>query len=503
MRPHTLLVFPNVRALMPYVFPIDLGQLSAWLSGHGFHSTLHLVDDMRSLRRFDRVLREKRPDVVGFTGVYSQAPYISRMAAAVKAWRPDVPVLVGGKHATLVPEEFAHDPNIDVICVGEGEHALLEYLQALAAGERPAGIPNLWLRQEDGSFEQNACRAFIADLDTLPLPDYEAVDYQKILDSMFGTAYMVAGRGGCPCECRFCGVPAQADKGIGEYVRLKSVDYLLDEIAWLKSRYSFDHIYFRDDTFTWNREWALEFAEKFPHRFDLTYEFLTRADYLDDELIEAFTGAGCECIWFGADSGNDHIREDVLGKTVPNDRLIHVCDQLHRAGIRPLLTNMVGLPHERPSDFEDTVDLNRRIYRSGPSVSRTFGASPAVFTFNPFPGTPLFDECKQRGWLRTMRTGHWAYTDSYVEMPQFSQREVARRMRTFRYRVHRDSAPVWAWWCRIKDSTVRRVMPDLGPLEFVVRNVEHRALHGRWLPVGSLTSRWFLSRLAARRSYRS
>ncbi len=476
-----LLTFTNVQTLVPFVFPSELGALSAFLRQHGHQVRVHLVSSAADLRSFRRVLEDYQPELLGISAVYNQAARAAELAALAKAWRPDLPVILGGKHATLAPELAIACPHFDGVCVGEGEHALLELVQTLERGDDPSGIQGFWYRRPDGSVQKNPCRPFIQDLDALPLPDYGAVDLQQIIDRMFGTAFMVLGRGGCPHGCRFCGVPPQAARGSGCFVRMPSVGRAIEHIEWLDRRYRFRHIYFRDDTLTLNRGWFLAFAAAFGDRFEQSYELLTRADYLDPEVVRALADSRCSAVWLGADSGNEHIRTAVLGKTIDNATTIDACDRLFDAGIKPMLTNMVGLPHETPEQFDDTVALNRRVYGGRPTVTRAYGVSPAVFVFNPFPGTPLWDECLERGWLKGLPDRVWSYADSYVSMPQFPPREVLKRARRFRHDVYRPTNPAFARLCLAKDSTIRRWIPSLGPSERFMRRLEHRLAHRRSL----------------------
>ncbi|MCC6159273.1 MAG: B12-binding domain-containing radical SAM protein [Deltaproteobacteria bacterium] len=445
-----LLVFPNLDTLMPNVFPTDLGALSAYLKQFGYETRIHIVNTHRLLREFQDELRAFEPDVVGITGIGSQALYMKELATASKAWRRDVPVICGGKNASIAPDTLINYKDIDVVCVGEGEYAFRDYLQALNDGADPTGIKNLWFRT-DGEPIKNPCRSFVKDLDSLPFWDYDAVDYQAMIDFNYRWVMLLAGRG-CPGICTFCGVPPQAHLGEGEFCRLRSVEHVLGEIEMLERKYKFDHIYFRDDTFTWNRQWAMEWAEKYAAKFAYPYEILTRADCLDHELMDALKASNCAVIWLGADSGNDYIRNEILKKGCSNERLIEVCDYLHEIGIRPHLTNMVGLPHETPEMHRETIELNRRVYSRRATVSPGTGPSPMIFVFSPFPGSSLWEMSAKEGWLR----GHWrgfrTYRESVIDMPQFPAKDVRRAQRKFRYEVYRTSHPVWAWFLRIADS---------------------------------------------------
>ncbi|MFP4474423.1 MAG: B12-binding domain-containing radical SAM protein [Desulfatibacillaceae bacterium] len=452
-----LFLFPNIHILTPKIFPMECGLLSTIAKQHGHETRIFVADSLPRLKKVPRVLREFQPDVVGVTAIGSQAQYALEMAKMAKQWR-DVPVIMGGKHASLAPEDLVHRPELDAVVVGEGEHALVEYLEALRSGSGLAGIRNLWYR-DGGEVRKNPPRPFI-DLDTLPLPDYEALDYQAILNRNYKTVVGMVTRG-CPAKCTFCGVPWLARTGTGQFCRVRSIPHIVDEFRYLDENYDFNYVYFRDDTFTMDRDWTLEFCEAWPKHFSQGFEILTRADTLDEELLDALKNAGCQCIWIGADSGNDTIREKILHKNVSNRQLVEVCDYMQKIGIRPCLTNMIGLPYETPERFEDTIELNRRVYgKKDLNISAGNGPLPKLFTFSPFPGTPLWSLCEKEGWLNHIPRGFKTYEESYIDMPQFPKKEVYRAKRRFRYLVYKDSHPWYARFLWLVDSPFGRFLAE-------------------------------------------
>lgn len=461
-----LLIFPNIYILTPHNYPTDLGALSAYVKQHGYDTRFFIARKLKDISKLRRVLEEYQPDVVGLTGIGSQAQYMKEMATIVKAWR-NVPVICGGKHATLAPESLFEHPDFDVLCQGEGEQAFVEYLQALDNGTDPTSISNLWFHKEN-EIIRNPCRSFVKDLDSLPFYDYQAVDYQEMINFNSRWILLLAGRG-CPYHCTFCGVPGQAKHGIGEFTRLRSVDHILSEIEMLQTNYSFDYIYFRDDTFTWNREWSMEWANEYPKRFSYPFEFLTRADCLDRELLDSLKKANCACIWLGADCGDDHIRNDVLKKDVSKERLIEMCDYMHHIGIHPHLTNMVGLPYETKETHQKTIDLNKRVYSKKISISGGVGPSPMIFVFSPFPGTPLWKLSKEEGWLKEQN--HWkgfrTYRESVIDMPQFPRKLVYKALRQFRYKVYKDVHPFWALFMLFLERPFPRYLRNLPPVNWL------------------------------------
>jgi len=451
-----LLILPNINILTPDIFPMELGLLSSIVKQHGYGTRLIVVNTMKKLREFSRILHEYEPDMVGFASISSQAMYAVEMAEKVKAWR-DIPVIIGGKHASIAPDMLMDNPLLDAVIVGEGEHAIIEILQALEAGRDFVGIKNVWFRRPDGEVIKNEQHPFI-DLDTLPYLDYTALDYQAILNRNYKTVTFMTGRG-CPWDCTFCGVPMLKKTGSGAFCRLRSHEHIFGEFAYLQQHYDFNYIYFRDDTFTWNREWTMTFCKEWPQRFPYHFEILTRADCLDEEMLRALKKAGCDCIWIGADSGNDYIREEILKKNVDNEQLIQVCEYMQEIGIRPCLTNMIGLPHETPEHFQDTIKLNARIYgKKNLNISAGNGPLPKIFTFSPFPGTPLWNLCNEEGWLKNIPHGFKTYEDAYIEMPQFPLKKIYRMKRDFRYLVYKDSHYGYALFMRLLDSAFGRFL---------------------------------------------
>ena len=152
-----VLAIPNVKTHLPRFYPSDLGALSALLKQHGYDTRIFALDVMsgsglaKGLDRFTRLLRSYEPDVVGISSIYSQVHYASLMARCVRQHDPHVPVIIGGKQATLHPESLVARPEFDAVCVGEGEGALLDFVRAVESGDDFRSIPNIWCRADHGS----------------------------------------------------------------------------------------------------------------------------------------------------------------------------------------------------------------------------------------------------------------------------------------------------------------------------------------------------------------
>ncbi len=442
-----------------------MGALSAYLKEQGHQvEALHLAREA-DLRRLEGRLRRFDPQVVGVSAVTCEVPVIRRAVRRVRAVLPEVPLLVGGIHAIVAPESVLQIAGVDGVCCGEGELALSEYLRRLEAGEDVSATPNFVFRRHD-ELVRNAPLGFIEDLDSLPMLDRSVADMQQVIDANNGVLNVIFSRG-CPWHCRFCCNRDIRARGDGTYARLHSVERATEELGQLQRRYRFKHVLFRDDTFTWNRQWALDFLDAYRQRFDHHFDIFSRVDCLDDELLEALAGAGCKHIFIGLDSGNDFIRNEVLHKEQDNEDLFRVADRMKALGITPMLSNIVGLPHETPEMFADTIEINRRIHSDMVVFSPTCGACPKIWVFTPWPGSELHHLCQEQGWLEPEPGARKVYRESALRMPGFPPEEIDRQFRRFRYNVYRPNFPLHALLYLIYDSRAFQSLFERIPLGLI------------------------------------
>ncbi|MCZ7584029.1 MAG: B12-binding domain-containing radical SAM protein [Deltaproteobacteria bacterium] len=395
-----------------------------------------------------------------------------------KAWRADVPVFAGGIHATLATEDVLSVPEIDGACRGEGELAFLELLNKLDHNAPIEDTAGFWFKR-DGEILRNRRRPFIRDLDSLPYMDRAAIDYQRTIDVNNDLVTTMVGRG-CAYECTFCANAQLKAAGTGMYVRNRSVDNALGDLEEMAGRFHFQYINFRDDNFSWNRPWVMEFCEKYPQKYSWPFDCFSRSDTLDDDQMRALKEAGCRHVFLGLDAGNDRIRRDVLNKHTSAREMIDVCDKLNRLGIKAVVSNIVGLPHETPKDFEDTIEVNRRIHEKQVVFSPAFGAAPKIWVFVPFPGTPLHEMCAKEGWLREVPGDFRIYRETHIEMPQFTPKQIMRAYRNFRFNVYKRRHPFWACIFRLYDTAavtwVMERIPDywFGQVRRFFAAISHR-----------------------------
>jgi anaerobic magnesium-protoporphyrin IX monomethyl ester cyclase len=405
-----------------------IGSISAVLKKAGHQTDLLYLwqwnDDA-----LDQRIHEFKPNLIALSMTSGFFEFSCAVAKRIQE-RHNLPVLFGGVHPTLRPEESISADGVFAICVGEGEYPTLELCAALESGRDPTNILNLWVKQ-NGVIHRNGLRPLITDLDALPFPDRDVFRFPELLNTLAEAEFM--GSRGCPYLCTYCVNHALIDlyQGKGAYVRSRSVDHLLNEIEEVTRRYpGIAFLGFHDDTFTLNPRWLNEFSEKYPARFrKFPFWCNATAKSVNEDVVRMLKQAGCYEVRIGLESGNDHIRIDVLRKKVTRDEIIRAFRLLREAGIHTYAFNMVGLPYETVGTIQDTIELNRMIQPDEMFCS----------VFHPYPGTRLDDLCREKGWFTGKTVGSYFENEYSLNQPSVSRKEVLYYHDVFRDLVR------WPW----------------------------------------------------------
>lgn len=393
-------------------FQQGIGSISAVLKQAG-HATRLLTLDRLDADAIEVALKEFKPELVAMSitsGFFPLAQEVARWMAA----NPKLPVILGGVHPTLCPEESIAAEGVFAICRGEGEYPMLELCAALESGGDPSRIANLWVKA-GGQVHRNELRPLIADLNTLPYPDRDLFPMDLMMSQFAEVEFM--GSRGCPFLCAYCVNHALQDlyRGKGSFIRFRSIDHLLDEIGSVMARYPRGGIVgFHDDTFTLSRPWLREFAEKYPRRFAYPFWCNATADSINEEVVGLLKQAGCYEVRIGLESGNDEIRTRVLNKRVPREAIVRAFALLREAGIKTYAFNMVGLPYETVETIYDTIDLNRLV-----RPDETFCS-----VFFPYPGTQAYEICREKGWLTGQVVGSYFENACALNQPSIKPEDV-------------------------------------------------------------------------------
>lgn len=297
--------------------------------------------------------------------------------------RLGIPVVLGGPHPTYFPE-IVNNPSVDYICVGEGEYAILDLVNAIENGVDTENIPNIWTKRS-----KNPLRPITGDIDNIPFPDRELYSKYPLLRAL-PTKKILASRG-CPFNCTYCYNHSiqQMYRGKGRFVRIRKPEKVIEEIKGIIGKYPCKTVRFSDDSFALDKNWFKEFITLYKNEIGLPLTFQLRADQLDEECIKLAKEAGCQSVFFGIESGSERIRNGILQKNITTESIYNMANLLKKYKIKFGTFNMVGNPTETLDEVFSTVQLNIDIKTDLPTCS----------ILQPYPRTKLFDYCKEHGLL--------------------------------------------------------------------------------------------------------
>lgn len=468
-----LFIYPDI-ALYSRRYQQGVGYLSAVLKKAG-HTTslLHLEKDVSSKWLLAQVERFA-PDLVGISIITHQFAYARKYAGWIKTAFPGIPIICGGVHPTLWPQEVISESGIDIICLGEGEGPLLELVTRLEARIDFQDVPGLWVKQ-GGEIIRNPRPPLLQDLDQLPFPDREVFDFPRILRRWSGVADVISGRG-CPYNCTYCCSPSlrKLSSGLGKFIRRRSVARVIQEIHELASRYPVKKINFDDDTFALDLNWIQEFRKYYPREIGLPFTCNARVEPLNRDMLSELKEAGCDTLYIGVESGSERLRREVLHRNMTNEHIATVFATAHKMGLKTFAYNMIGFPFETPELAEETVALNRKINPTKIQIS----------TLYPYPGTELYRLCQEHGFLTPESKDSYFSEGSVLRLPSFSNEQI----------IHYHQV-MWDLKLKKEIETRRFLRPIFTALKVVLG--EHLTLRlGNWVRRRMPDLEWFLRKIS-------
>jgi radical SAM superfamily enzyme YgiQ (UPF0313 family) len=411
--PRTLWDIQNVTTRLPLA-ALYIGTV---LQEHGYSVQ---VIDQRVDPGWAETLRQalhERPLWVGISAMTGRQIHWGLEASRiVRDADPMVPIVWGGVHPTILPEQTLAHPLVDVVAVGEGEMTALELSQALRErGARESGrgknltptvigaIAGLVWAHE-GRVIHNAPR-YYTPMGEWPLLDYGLVDVESyILSEVPGErSLQITTSRGCPFHCGYCYLTVVPD---GRRYRAEKPERTVERIERLLREFDLNAIHIIDDEFFTRRDRARRVCELILERgIEITLRTNCRVDYIDRmslEDLQLFRRAGFKHLYLGAESGNNRVLE-FIQKDITRDQIVRVNRKLKTVGIAPKFSFMGGFPTETVDEVKDTIRLMTRLVRDNPQAYTT-----PVQLYSPYPGTDLFDYCVEQGMLVPQDLEGWA-----------------------------------------------------------------------------------------------
>lgn len=383
--------------------------LGAFLRRHGHEVAMVRVPFDMSFDDVAALVRDAAPGLIGLSLTTRQWLRGRDVARELRA-RLDVPLVAGGLHPTFSAADVLSRPGFDYVCVGEGEEAMLELVEALErdgrvdASSRP--IANIQVR---GGPAHTPRKPF-EPIDALP---WMARD---LLAEEHGVVHMTTQRG-CPFPCTYCA--ARMYNVLYEdqsYGRRRSHESVLAELEQVRRDGPLNYVIFLDDTFTIQHPWVKEFCRVYAERFKVGFSLHARADTVTQDLLHRLADAGCKHITFGVESGSPRVRREIMKRPIPDERIREAFRWSKELGIIATANYMLGLPGETREDLELTLALHEELQPDD------FG----YFVFYPYPGTEMFHTCRDKGYLPDDYLERQAnHRESILRLPDLSQEDIA------------------------------------------------------------------------------
>ncbi|MBN1654677.1 MAG: B12-binding domain-containing radical SAM protein [Deltaproteobacteria bacterium] len=307
----------------------------------------------------------------------------------------NIPMVWGGIHASIMPEQTVANPNIDIVVQGEGEISFFELVEALARGESIETIAGVWYKRH-GEIFHTAPRDF-ADLNSFPPVPYELVDINA-----YSPLISLETSRGCPFRCRYC-YNTNFNRGTW---RSLSAENVVKELRRIKDKYGFTDFLFIDDNFFVNIERVRSILEAIERESLCTswgssgmrIDTVERVDYTFFELLKR---TGCISVEVGIESCSDKVLK-IINKGLTKERILRLNREFARSKIEMACNFMVGFPGEEIEDLKETARAIVTMAEDNPYMKVTF-----VSIYQPYPGTALYSECLKLGLKEAKSLEEW------------------------------------------------------------------------------------------------
>jgi len=388
--PYLKYVYENRKDAASIDAPLSLAYIAAVLEKNGLEvEILDANAHNLSLEKTAMHAKESEAELIGITATTTVIPLVYKLTKAIKAVCSKK-VVVGGPHVSFEAERTLKEcPEIDVVVRGEGE---ITFLSLAKNAGSPDGIAGISYRK-GRRIVHNRDRAPIEDINTLPFPARHLLPMHlynsgsMISKGNDGLRYAsVITTRGCPNKCVYC----SSSHFWGTRVRFRSPENVVEEIESLQRAYGTREIFFKDDTFTFSPVRTERICDLIMSKgIDIKWSCYARVNTISEPLLRKMVKAGCFALDFGIESGNQEVLNRIH-KNITLDQARAAVALSKRLGVMVYASFMFGLPSEDMKKAKETIDFAVEI---SPDIAQ-------FFITTPFPGTELYAEAVEKGWIK-------------------------------------------------------------------------------------------------------
>ncbi len=352
----------------------------------------------------EKRIRKEKPDIVGVTNLFSKdfnnAVMLCKLTKKVDK---KIITIVGGPHATALPNDFLSEDVVDMVAIGEGEETIVELMHHLQGHRKLSEIKGIAYKNNHGTVVFNDKRPNVEKMDSLGYPDYDLIDletYFAINAKGLGSrplgvgkrSFSVSTSRGCPYQCFFCAARNVA----GVRFRAYSADKVIEHITDLSQHYAIDSFYFEDDNLSFDKERFKQILDgllKLPSKIKWATPNGVRADtLLDKRLIRKIKKSGCQYLTVGVESGNQEFLSKVINKSLDLRVIVKLAKMCTEVDLPLNAFFIIGFPDEKLSQIKDTLNFAFEMHQK-------YNMFPYINFAIPIKGTKMYDICKEKDYL--------------------------------------------------------------------------------------------------------
>ncbi len=311
----------------------------------------------------------------------------------VKELNPDIPIIWGGWHPSLMSRQTISSGLVDIVVTGQGEITFPQLVERLAQKGSLKDVPNL-LYKDDKNNIASTGECFLKEIKTVKSIEhsYKYINMEHYIQELWGNKRVIGYESsrGCPWNCKFCSIGSVYSRRWNAL----TAEQTLNGVKYLYEKHSIDAVHFYDNNFFVDKKRALDFsrcmtAENILVRWDGT-AIVEQFANLSDEYIEDIIKSRFYRVIIGVESGDEDVLKKI-NKRHRNDQVLQLIEKCKRHHVMASLSFMVGFPWNPEKDFEETVRLIEKIKGIDPNTEIL------LFIFSPYLGTPLYNVALEYG----------------------------------------------------------------------------------------------------------
>jgi radical SAM superfamily enzyme YgiQ (UPF0313 family) len=391
--------------------PLGIAYLAAVLKQNNFDVSI-LDMHIQALNPEDIIAhyRKEEPRIVALSATTPTFPNAVKIAKLIKAWNEKTIIVLGGVHATCLPDECVTFECFDYIVVGEGEFTMLELANSIIHKSIEIEDINGLVYKVGNKTLATKPRRRLEDLDLLPYPARELLD----VNAYYQKGSIISSRG-CPYQCNYCSCAAIS----GHTYRVHSVDYVLNEVEFLMNHYDIKYFDFHDDTFNLYPERVFEICRKIKER-QLRFHWgcFCRVVNFSYEIAQAMKDSGCNVIQFGVESGNQKVL-DSIKKKISLGEIERAVAAAKRANIQSISCGfIIGHAQDTEESINQTIEF-------GINLSKIGANNLTISMLTPYPATEVYNNLGKNGIkLITKNWEQFLFSRVVIETQNISQEKL-------------------------------------------------------------------------------